>query len=280
MTDATRCPDPDALLVLLYDDEGTPDERALLQGHVDRCTQCADLLTSLDSARGVLGAWHAPRLPLGFALVRRDRSPVRTLLWRGGLAAAAVLLIATAASLAQLEISYDAQGFRIRTGATRAVETSAVAASRPMASRATDSQSQTAPSATAQGWVGLASTGEPPWRQDMDLLATQIRSDMSRLLDESRRGQAATPIRAALATTPVGPARTMTDAELLKRVQDLLDQSEIRQQSNLALRVTELGRQFELQRQGDIVQVEQAFQRLEQQRNDLLRRVAAQQPRP
>ena len=72
----------------------------------------------------------------------------------------------------------------------------------------------------------------------------------------------------------------MTDAQLLARVQELLDQSEIRQQSNLALRVTELGRQFELQRQGDIVQVEQAFQRLEQQRNDLLRRVAAQQPRP
>ncbi len=72
----------------------------------------------------------------------------------------------------------------------------------------------------------------------------------------------------------------MTDAELLARVQELIDKSEIRQQSNLALRVTELGRQFELQRQGDIVQVEQALQRLEQQRSDLLRRVVAQQPRP
>ena len=72
----------------------------------------------------------------------------------------------------------------------------------------------------------------------------------------------------------------MSDAELLKRVQDLLDQSEIRQQANLALRVTELGRQFELARQSDIVQVEQTLQRIEQQRGDLLRRVAATQPRP
>ena len=72
----------------------------------------------------------------------------------------------------------------------------------------------------------------------------------------------------------------MTDVELLKRVQDLLDQSEIRQQSNLALRVTELGRQFELVRQSDIVQMEQTLQRIEQQRSDLLRRVASTQPRP
>jgi len=65
MTDVTRCPDPDTLLILLYGEEGTPAERAALQGHVDRCPQCAELLTSLDSARGALGAWHAPRLPLG-----------------------------------------------------------------------------------------------------------------------------------------------------------------------------------------------------------------------
>lgn len=276
MTDVTRCPDPDALLVLLYDDEGTPDERALLQGHVDRCTQCADLLTALDSTRGVLGAWHAPRLPLGFALVRGDRSPVRSMLWRGGLAAAAVLVLASAASLAQLEFTYNADGFSVRTGARR---TAAVAAtSTPRDVRPEQASAAAAPS--PQGWVGTASSGEPPWRQDMDLLATQIRSDMSRLISEARQAPVG-PVRAALTTAPAATAgRTLTDAELLKRVQDLLDQSEIRQQGNLALRVTELGRQFELQRQGDIVQVEQAFQRLEQQRNDLLRRVAAQQPRP
>ena len=116
MTDVTRCPDPDALLVLLYDDEGTPDERALLQGHVDRCPQCAGLLTSLDSTRGMLGAWRAPRLPLGFAFVRRDRSPIRTALWGSGLAAAAVLVLATAASIARLDISYDSNGLRVTTG--------------------------------------------------------------------------------------------------------------------------------------------------------------------
>jgi hypothetical protein len=280
MTDVTPCPDPDALLVLLYDDEGTPDERAILQDHVDRCPQCAEVLTSLDAARGVLGAWHAPRLPLGFAFVRPDRSPVRTTLWRGGLAAAAVLVLAAAASLARIDIRYDAQGFSVRTGVTaepapeRQALDAAAAVPRPAASV------QAPPSSSAQaGWVGTASSGEPPWRADFDLLATQIRADVTRLVEESR---AAAPmaLKASAPVAAAGPARTMTDAELLKRVQDLLDQSEIRQQSNLALRVTELGRQFELVRQSDIVQMEQTLQRIEQQRSDLLRRVASTQPRP
>ena len=279
MTDVTRCPDPDALLVLLYDDEGSPDERALLQDHVGRCPQCADLLTSLDTARGVLGAWHAPRLPLGFALVQRDRSSLRSVLWKGGLAAAAVLVLAAAASLAQIDISYSSDGLRIRTGIARGVGEAPVtdASSQAAAERTAPASAPAIPA--AQGWVGAASAGEPPWRADMDLLATQIRADVSRLVQESRDAQGPTTLPVSV-PAQAGPVRTTTDAELLRRVQELLDQSEIRQQANLALRVTELSRQFELQRQGDIVQVEQAFQRLEQQRNELLRRVAAQQPRP
>ncbi|MCC6165332.1 MAG: hypothetical protein IT182_18465 [Acidobacteria bacterium] len=289
MIDVKRCPDPESLLVLLYDDEGTADERAVLHTHVDRCPRCAEALTALDGTRGMLGAWHAPRLPLGFALVRQEpASPYRSMLWRGGLAAAAVLVLASAVSLAQLDISYGTDGLRIRTGVSRdeirsaqagVVPASAVDASAaPQAAEATPVSMTSA--SPAQAWVSAASAGEPPWRQDMDLLATQIRTDVSRLLAESRQAQDAVPMRAALAAAPAPAGRTMTDAQLLQRIQELIDQSEIRQQSNLALRVTELGRQFELQRQGDIVQVEQAFRKIEQQRNDLLRRVAAQQPRP
>ena len=277
MTDVTPCPDPDALLVLLYDDEGAPDERALLQAHVDRCRQCADVLTSLDSARGVLGAWHAPRLPLGFALVRAERSVWRTTLRQGALAAAAVLVLGAAASLARVDITYNEQGLRIRTGVDRGPSRGAAAASTPASVTAARNP---VPATPAEGtWVSTAAVGEPPWRADFDLLATQIRNDVSRMVHENRREPAVAAQAPLLAPVPA-PARTMSDAELLKRVQDLLDQSEIRQQANLALRVTELGRQFELARQSDIVQVEQTLQRIEQQRGDLLRRVAATQPRP
>jgi len=278
MTDVTPCPDPDALLVLLYDDEGAPDERACLQAHVDRCPQCADVLISLDTARGALGAWHAPRLPLGFALVRTERSAWRTAVWSGGLAAAAVLVLAAAVSLARFDITYNEQGLRVRTGVERAPDVVAASA----AGTVKTAGAQLPASAPAAGaWVSTASAGEPPWRADFDLLATQIRADVARQVQENRQPQGPVVMRAAM-QPPASPAqdRSQGDAELLKRVQELLDQSEIRQQANLALRVTELGRQFELARQSDIVQVEQTLQRIEQQRGDLLRRVGATQPRP
>lgn len=285
MTDVMRCPEPDALLVLLYDDEGVPAERAALQDHVDGCPDCAEILSSLDAARGALGAWHAPRLPLGFALVRQERSRMRTVVWSSGLAAAAVLVLAAAASLAQLDLRYDQEGLRIRTGGGRVATLTAL--ERAQSQRVSDALMVTpAPSpvanqAAAEGtWVSKASAGEPPWRADLDLLATQLRGDLVRIVQDAQQPASPVTVRVAAPISAAGPVRSMSDAELLKRVQDLLDQSEIRQQSNLALRVTELGRQFELARQSDIVQVEQTLQRIEQQRGDLLRRVVATQPRP
>ena len=278
MTDANRCPDPDTLLVLLYDDEGEPDERATLETHVAGCAACEAVLSSLDSTRGVLGAWHAPRLPLGFAFVRTPvRSRTRPILWTGGLAAAAVLVLAAASSLAQLRVTYDASGLTITTGGapvavTRVVDQDQapaplVAAPRPA-------------SGSAENWVDSAGKADAPWRADLELVATQLRSELARYAQEARSAHAApAPMRVALPTAPP-TARALSDEDLLRRVQELLDQSEVRQQQNLALRVTELGRQFELARQADIVQMEQTLTRIEQQRNELLRRVGSTQPRP
>ncbi|BCS35211.1 hypothetical protein TBR22_A44380 [Luteitalea sp. TBR-22] len=282
MSDVTHCPDPETLLVLLYDDEGTPSERVTLQAHVDRCSRCAAVLAGLDTTRGALGAWHAPRLPLGFSIVRTPPpSRWRSVVWTGGLAAAAVLLLAAAASLARIDITYNDQGLRIRTGVVAGEGQVASMASPAVPQPSRPTTTAVAPPSTSAAWVTQASSGEPPWRADLDLLATQIRADVSRLLQEAQASAPTTALRASAVAPAAGPVRPdVAQAELLKKVQDLLDQSEVRQQQNLALRVTELGRQFELQRQNDIVQVEQAFQRLEQQRNELLRRVAATQPRP
>jgi hypothetical protein len=284
MTDATRCPDPDALRVLLYDDEGEPDERAALAAHVASCGACAHVVGSLDQTRGMLGAWHAPRMPLGFALVPEARPSLgRQVLYRGGLAAAAVLVLAAASSLARLEVKYDAGGFSVRTGVT-ASAAPAVVPSAPSAGREplAAMRPASAPAAAINGdWINRAREADAPWRADLELLSTQLRGELARQAEQLRTSRPSPVVMTAAAMpAPTGPRRSLSDDELVKRVQELLDQSEVRQQQNLALRVTELGRQFELQRQGDIVQVEQALTRIEQQRNELLRRVSATQPRP
>ena len=65
-----------------------------------------------------------------------------------------------------------------------------------------------------------------------------------------------------MAGDPSSPA----EAAFLRRVQQMIDQSEVRQQQNLALRAAELSRDFDLQRRSDLVRVEQGFGRLNEQR--------------
>jgi len=274
--DVTRCPDPDALVVLLYDDEGDASERAALQAHLEGCGGCAGTLTSFRAVKATLGAWLPPPLPLGFAVVRNPPMPWRRrVLWTGGLSAAAALVLAAAASLAQLQITWDATGLTLRTGmAGQATMASAAPAPAAAAATSSGSRATSAPASPAGSGAAPAAAmaAQPPaWRADLDLLATQLRGEFARV--------AAQPPRPTFAAA-VAAERDRTEQQLLARVAALLDQSEVRQQQNLALRVTELGRQFEIQRQADIVQVEQTLNRIEQQRRDLLRRVSSTQPRP
>ena len=50
---------------------------------------------------------------------------------------------------------------------------------------------------------------------------------------------------------------------MLRRVQALIDEAETRQQRNLALRVTELTREFDIQRKADFVQIQQGLGKIE-----------------
>ena len=59
-------------------------------------------------------------------------------------------------------------------------------------------------------------------------------------------------------------------AALLRSFRQALDESELRQQQNLQLRIGEVTRDFDLQRRQDLVQVEQGFGRFETQRQQML----------
>ena len=62
-------------------------------------------------------------------------------------------------------------------------------------------------------------------------------------------------IRTAITNAPVSAA----DAQLLSRVRQMIDESEQRQQRELALRAAELVKDFDAQRSDDMVRVERAL---------------------
>lgn len=274
MNDLTRCPDPDHLITLLYDDEGEASERAALAAHVRGCPTCADVVAALDGTRDTLGAWRAPRPPLGFAAIQPRPPAWRQVLPWGGMAAAAVLTLAAAAGLAGLDIRYDEQGFALRTGWQGAPPPLPARQPRP-GPMPTAAQGNAVDPRTA--WVARASAGDPPWRADLDLLATHLRAEF-----EAQTRAAETRLAQVVAAgTPAVTAAPFDEERLVQRLAAQIEQSEVRQQQNLALRVAELGREFQIRRQADLVQFEQGLARVEQQRRDLIRRVAVSQaPQP
>ena len=73
-----------------------------------------------------------------------------------------------------------------------------------------------------------------------------------------------------MGTVAGGQITAAQGAALLRTFRQALDESELRQQQNLQLRIGEVTRDFDLQRRQDLVQVEQGFGRLDTQRQQML----------
>jgi len=136
--------------------------------------------------------------------------------------AAALLFLGVSAGVANLDVKYDANGLSVRTGWMK-----------PTAAAVVPSPAVAADSA--------------PWRSDLASLERQLKSEM-------RTMQTAT---AATAQQPQ-PVRASSspDAEVVRRVRALVEESEKRQQTELALRVAEVLRDVHAQRQADLVKID------------------------
>lgn len=228
MTNHPHCPPPEDLVLVLYQD-GEPAERHRLEAHLSTCTSCRRELDALAGVRNVLSTWEAPSaLPcvrLATDPPRAGAAPWAWLLHPAfPLAAAAALVLGVAVGLANLDVSYGSEGLSVKTGWSRPAS---------------------APS-EARSAVPVPAATSTPWRADLDLLEARLREDFS---------PAASP---AMASRPAGPV-SGADAALLARIERLINESEVRQQRNLALRVAELSRDFDLQRRADLVRIQQGL---------------------
>ena len=125
------CEEKELLVSYLYDDLSDRD-RVAFAAHLRGCAECRDELKALRGVRSDLAAWAPPEPDFGFRVVRGGRDaaltdirpavPAPVLSWRAwwtpaaGLAAAAVLVLAAAASLAHVEVHRGPDGITVRTG--------------------------------------------------------------------------------------------------------------------------------------------------------------------
>jgi putative zinc finger protein len=217
----------ETLIAYLYgESDGGP--RAAFEAHLATCERCRHELAELRGMRTSLQAWTPPEAAVagGGSLFG---SPVRR---RGAWlreipvwaqAAAALLVLGVSAGLANLNVRYDGNGLTIRTGWTGA-----------------------APSAVSRS-ASDPSTGATtaPWRADLDALEQRLRAEA-----------AAAPVRTQ-------DAADVSDAQVLRRVRALIQESERKQQNEVALRIAEVAREFDTKRGSDLANIDRSIRTLQ-----------------
>jgi hypothetical protein len=158
-------------------------------------------------------------------------------------AAAAVLVLGVAAGAANVQVSVDEAGFSVRTGWLSAVAPASADAAAGQARQADTAQAQQADAAQTR-------QADAPWRADLVNLEEQLRAEF-----RTAAARAAAP---GGSPSNVGLSTQGTD-EMVRRVRTLIDESERKQQRELALRVAEMARESQAQRQADLLRIDRSL---------------------
>jgi len=221
----------ETIVAYLYG-EMEPDERAAFDRHVLACAPCRAELADLADVRSELSQWAPPEpvahvhLPLSIATALQPK-PVADLrrspaipMWAQAIAA--TLIFGVAAGIANLDVSYSAvAGLSIRTGWKHSVA-------------GTDANAVVTPPSIVQPAASPA-----PWADDLAALEREVRT--------------------VLETRPATATASGTDDAVLRRVRQLIQDSERREQSELALRVAQVARELQAQRQADLVKIDRTL---------------------
>jgi putative zinc finger protein len=213
-----------ALVAFLYD-EIDPSTRASFEAHLATCAQCRGELSALRGLRPTLRRWAPPEPAKPFVYGATGRFPGVGSVWSRlrdipawAQVAAAMLFLGVGAGVANLDVRYDPQGLSIRTGWSRPVSPAAAA---PPA-------------------------GSAPWHAELAALEDRLRGELGR----------SQPSPLLIAAQAQRPAPSLSDIDVLRRVRALIDESERRQQRELALRVADVMRDVDSQRRADLSKID------------------------
>lgn len=280
----SRCVQADmgeALVAYLHQ-ECEPDECRRVEAHLAACAACSDELEALRATHVVLGAWTTPE-PKASIRVVSEEQPAR-LRWRRlydarwELATAATVLLAVGVVLAGAELRYEPDALVLRLGFDREVVTPVL-----------DGEPGDAPGpdtvlVEAGSNVGAARE-TAPWQADLAALESELRELVTVgavVPPNGRLGPGGQRVsRPGLVRGPVGePAEPFTgQVQLMDRVQGMIEQSERRQQQELALWLSEFAREFDVQRLADQQRMQQELDALEGYADYLVRVVGTPSPR-
>jgi hypothetical protein len=231
-------------LVSYVYEELSASERVEFERHLSDCAECRQELAELRGTRHLLASWAPPQPEFNFHIVRGaapPAAPSRRLAFvpQWALSAAAALLLAAGvAAVANLEVRYGTDGLVVRTGWMHGP-----AAGSPSGAPAGNAAQATPVSASSD-----------QLQRNVELLAARLR--------DLEQAQAAQLTRAA------APARAAITAPELRRI---LAELESRQRTEMALQVSQVWKDFNAARVNDYTRLQDAVSRAQGVTNQQLR---------
>jgi hypothetical protein len=223
-----------AIVAFLYDD---PDvslaERDRFAAHLPACARCRAEVAAFTGVRAQLARWSPPE-PINLqSRIDKGQSHWWSAVPVWAQVAAALLFLGVSAGIANLDVRYDRNGLSVRTG------WSDRAGGAGRAGGSTDVAQGSSPANAA------------PWKADLNALESQLKSEIR----ATQTSAAASPAAVRTVSASAAPS----DAEVTRRVRALVEDSEKRQQRELALRIAELLRDVNAQRQADLVKIDRTL---------------------
>ncbi|MGE0816901.1 MAG: anti-sigma factor [Vicinamibacterales bacterium] len=227
------CDDTDALVAYLYD-EVDPMTRDAIARHLAGCARCRDDVAGLGGVRQALSSWTPPAPPLRFT-VAPEVTPSNVVRPPASVWQGVPRWAQLVAATLALAVGAGVANVQLRRDAGGWTITT--------------------------GWMAPAAapTAAPAadWRPAV--------AELARTVEEIAARPPAAPAVAPASTAP-------DDGAILRRVEALVAASEKRQEQQLALRVTQMAQDFDLQRKADFVRMSQGIGQLDERtRADLAR---------
>jgi hypothetical protein len=226
------------------------EDRDALDAHLATCAECRVEVEELRSTRQYLTLWAPPEPDLGFRVIRGGAAPVAALPRRSrfvtafAYAAAAVVVVAAGAAIASFEVSYGSGGMTIRTGWAR-----------------------TAPREAGVGLRDVSSQVSGPATDPGNASARSNAADFAALDQRLRELESALSAPSSVAVADASGEHRLSDAEMLRRVRQIVSEAESRQQTDIARRLLDVARAFDIQRRADLAQIQQGLGQYQGQTN-------------
>jgi anti-sigma factor RsiW len=215
----------DALLDYLYE-EGDPAERLKIARHLQTCASCSIAVLEFQTVRGMLNEWRPPASQLGFRIVQEQPSPAP--IPRHGWWVPSRRLSAWAQAAAAVLLF--AAGVAVSQLNFNYANGALTVGTRP-----------------------------PEMNEVNEVNVPAIRNASIELVPEVGVPDVGAPPASATNTND-------TDVEqLLQRVRAMIEQSEVRQQRELALRLSQVAREVDTQHRADLLRIQQNLGQFEMQ---------------